>query len=341
MIVDSKGDCMFQVKKYTNEMKSKWDDFVMNHSVNGTFLQTKNFLDYHPVEKFEDASLIVEDNDNNIYCVIPACTLYENGKKVFFSHKGSTYGGLVVNKRYYQVEYVQEMLDLLEQYLASQQYEKIVLKITPDILSTNSPALLEYMLGYNGYCSYQELSTYVDLNNLSENILDSFNANKRKLVRRMLESNYEFKELTQDKEVEVFHQLLTINLSKYNCKPIHTIEDLLDFKNQRLEDDVRFFGIFEEEKIIAAGMMFEFPQLKVSHAQNLSCNPFEKHGKLDPITFLYYHVIRYYREHGYAKLSWGISTEDQGKVLNTGLIKNKESYGSTYSINRTFYKELG
>ena len=32
------------VKLYDVDMKEKWDDFVLHHSVNGTFLQTRNFL---------------------------------------------------------------------------------------------------------------------------------------------------------------------------------------------------------------------------------------------------------------------------------------------------------
>ncbi len=331
---------MFHVDKYTSEFKQRWDKFVLQEAVNGTFLQTMNFLDYHKNGKFQDASLIIQDNDNNIYCVLPACVDYDDGKKIFFSHKGSTYGGLVVNKRYYQAEYVNHMLSLMEEYLLQHGYDKVILKLTPDIFSNNSPALLEYILGYNGYQSYQELSTYVDLENITDNILDKFNANKRKLVKRMLASDYKFRKLIDDEEIEKFHQLLTINLSKYNCTPIHSVEDLLDFKNNRLQKNIEFFGIYSEENLISAGMMFEFPEIKVAHAQNLSCNPFEKHGRLDPITFLYYNVIKYYKEKDYKKLSWGISTEKQGQILNTGLIKNKENYGSTYSMNRTFYKEL-
>nr|WP_253684532.1 hypothetical protein [Treponema denticola] len=42
----------------------------------------------------------------------------------------------------------------------------------------------------------------------------------------------------------------------------------------------------------------------------------------------------------YQKISWGVSTEDFSHYLNQGLLKNKEAYGSTYSINKTLYKEL-
>ena len=55
---------------------------------------------------------------------------------------------------------------------------------------------------------------------------------------------------------------------------------------------------------------------------------------------MYYSMILEAKKMNYKKVSWGVSTENLGRVLNQGLLKNKESYGSTYSINKTFYKEL-
>ena len=36
-----------EIKKYTDDMQEKWDEFVQYQSCNGTFLQTRNFLNYH------------------------------------------------------------------------------------------------------------------------------------------------------------------------------------------------------------------------------------------------------------------------------------------------------
>ena len=58
------------------------------------------------------------------------------------------------------------------------------------------------------------------------------------------------------------------------------------------------------------------------------------------MSFMYYSMIVEAKRLGFQNISWGISTEDFGHTLNRGLLKNKESYGGTYSINKTFYKEL-
>ncbi len=331
---------MFHVERYTANQKEKWDKFIREESVNGTFLQSKNFLDYHPEGRFVDDSLIIEDYDGNIYCVIPACAVLEDNEKIFYSHKGSTYGGLVVNKRYYNTHHVQEMLDLFEKYLLENHYTKAILKLTPDLFSQRPSYLLEYMLFLNKYSSYCELSTYIDYSHYEDTVVSNFNPNKRKLVKKMLDMNLEFKRLVKDSEVSDFYDLLTLNLTKYDAKPIHTLEEILDFKNNRLKENVRFYGVYKDNIQLAGGMMFNFPETLTIHAQNLSTDPYSDTGKLDPITFLYYSLICEYKKLGYKHLSWGISTENKGSDLNFSLIKNKESYGSAYGCNRTFYKFL-
>ena len=39
----------FTVQPYTADQEAAWDRFVMQESGNGTFLQTRNFLNYHPL----------------------------------------------------------------------------------------------------------------------------------------------------------------------------------------------------------------------------------------------------------------------------------------------------
>jgi len=43
---------------------------------------------------------------------------------------------------------------------------------------------------------------------------------------------------------------------------------------------------------------------------------------------------------GCKALSFGISTEDNGKVLNFGLVESKEGYGSCHALNLSFAKDF-
>lgn len=324
---------MLRIEKY-NRNQNVWDDFVLNQSVNGTFLQTMRFLNYHPKDRFIDDSLMVYD-DRKLVAVVPGCILIENEKRVFYSHKGTSYGGIIVDGDYYKSERLIEIVEKLDRYFM-ENYGKIVLRITPDIFCKKKSDLLQYVLRYNGYSSFEELSTYLDLDKCPVDVAESFDRNKKRNIKKCLDKGLYFKELLDEKQIEGFHRLLTINLKKHEAKPIHSIEELLDLKFRRFNETIRFFGAFKEEEMVAAGMMFDFEH-KVFHAQNLS---YDYHMKeYSPITFLYYKVIDFAKKNSFKFVSWGISTENHGKVLNLGLIRNKESYGSDYQLNRVFYKE--
>ena len=328
---------MYEIVAYSEKHEEIWDKFVMEDSVNGTFLQTRRFLNYHPAERFVDASIMLYDK-GKIVSVCPACTVIENGEKVFFSHKGSTFGGLIINRKYYHAEKVLQVIELLNSYLKDNGYKKCVLKITPDLFARESNSLLQYCLQNKNYQSYMELNTYIDLDAISGNIIDYFDRNKKRNIEKCEAHSLTFRRLVTDKEIEDFYKLLTKNLEKYNLKPIHTVDEIKEFKNNRLTNETEFYGVFREEEQIAGGMMFVFKQTNVIHAQNLSAD--YTFTEYSPITYLYYKVIEQAKKTGYSKLSWGISTENQGKDLNMTLVRNKESYGSKYSLNTIYYKNL-
>lgn len=320
---------------YSNEYEQLWDDFVMTKSVNGTFLQTRRFLNYHVPGKFHDVSLMVFDGQR-LAAVCPANCIIEN-KKIFVSHMGATFGGLVISPKYYYAEKLIDLICIFDQYLKAQNYEKCILKTTPELFSKKSSSLLEYSLQYHGYESYAELNTYIDLTKPGD-IKNYFDRNKNRNIKKCEQHDLIFKELISNQEICDFYELLCINLSKYNLKPIHTQKEILEFKNSRLKAETKFYGVYHNNIQMAGGMMFLFKQTSTIHAQNLSAD--YHFTEFSPITYLYYKVIEQAQKDGYQRLSWGISTENHGEILNFSLMRNKESYGSDYSLNRTFVKEF-
>lgn len=49
------------IHRYSDEFAERWDAFVLDSSVNGNFLQTRQFLSYHPDDRFKDYSLMYFD----------------------------------------------------------------------------------------------------------------------------------------------------------------------------------------------------------------------------------------------------------------------------------------
>ena len=327
----------FIIKDYSVEYEKRWDAFIEDESINGTFLHSRRFLNYHPIDRFTDASFIVFDKGGHIVAVCPACSKEEDGKRVFLSHGGSTYGGIVFNKRVYELDKVLDIINLTEEKLAGE-YDKVILKITPALFSKEPSDLLEYALYYKGYGKYEELNSYIDFSDYDENITSNFAQGKRTNINNCLKEGVYYKEIFSDGEINEFYNILSVTLEKYGKKPVHTVDELIEFKNQRLKDECAFYGIYLDKKMIAGSMMFYFKNVGVAHTQYLCALP--EYNKLSPMTFAYYSMIKDSMEKGYKKLSFGISTENNGLYINEGLTKSKESFGGKHSVNRIYYKDI-
>ena len=57
------------VERY-NGNESEWDQFVIEKSMNGTFIQTRKFINYHPANRFEDCSLCVRKGKRTCCCCL-------------------------------------------------------------------------------------------------------------------------------------------------------------------------------------------------------------------------------------------------------------------------------
>ena len=85
-------------------------------------------------------------------------------------------------------------------------------------------------------------------------------------------------------------------------------------------------------------MTFYFEQANVLHTQYLAADLSIR--SYSPAAFLYYQMLCVGAARGCKALSWGISTEDHGKVLNFGLVESKEGYGSRHALNLSFAKDF-
>ena len=327
-------DEKFEFIPNMNENQKKWDDFVLNQSINGTFLQTRNFLNYHPETRFLDASILIYDHKKNLIGVCPGCEVLLDGKKTFYSHKGSTFGGIIIDEKHYEAKYVLAMIEELREYLIKCEYKHILLKMTSDIFSKRESDLFQYAFQKAGFKEYKELSTYIDFANYKEDILSNFAQRKRRNVHNCIKAGLQVKVITSKEDMQMFYQILCENLMKYDVKPVHTLEELMDFKDNRLQEECEFFGVFKENKMIAGSMMFYFKNTNCAHTQYLAADA--EYNKLSPMTYLYYSMIEEMKKRGYKKLSWGIATEELGQVINMGLITSKEDYGSVYCNNLTY-----
>lgn len=325
------------VVEYNDSYETAWDRFVLRESLNGTFLQTRSFLNYHPKERFRDNSLLFMKG-NNIVAVMPANIVEDNGEKILYSHMGSTFGGIVLGTQYRKIADTEEMFVELQNYLEEQHVNKIILKMTSDLYSKEKSDLLEYFLFANGYEVATEIGYYVDFDNYNANTIESnFNASRRRGWKKAMKNDMQFKELFSKAEIKQFYTILCNNMEKFHTKPIHSFEELCRLKESCVPENIRFFGVFYDGEIVAGSMVFCFDK-KVFHTQYLATN--QEKLALYPSEFLYYNLIKTAAEDKYDNLSFGTSTLEHGRILNKSLAQFKEGFGTREYVNRTFTKVI-
>lgn len=321
------------VEPYSPSQKDAWDAFI-DGSVNGTFLQSMAFLGYHPEDRFNNCHLMVR-RKNALVAVVPGCEMAIDGRRTFFSYRGSTYGGIIVGKDHYNVQDLKTIIFKVEEHLLSKGFRSIVLKPTSDLFCDEPNGLNDYLLHKRGYSDYQELSFYIDCTRLQKDVIESFTKHKRKHYKESQRNGLEFREFSDDSGILAFHDMLTKNLSMHGRKPTHSYEELLDLYHNRIGDRIRFYGVYLGERMISGTMLFIFSK-DVIHTQYIATD--YDYNDTQSTYFLYGKLIERIRDDGYRTLSFGISTESEGRYLNEGLASLKEGFGSFYSINRTYTK---
>ena len=321
---------------YCEKYESEWDDFVLNKSMNGTFLQTRNFINYHNHGKFNDCSICFR-NGQQLVAVVLACYDITQEGKCFISHSGTTFGGFVVSPLVYSSSKINEIFELFNDFLISENFNSVVIKQGTSIYQKRSTDLINYFLFKYDYRCYNELNYYINLNNYDSNIITNFSANKRRDYRYSLRNGFILKKLESVGEIKEFYNVLIMNLNRLNLNPVHSLEDLIDFKFNRLRELVRFYGVYYNGEMIAGSMVFIIND-SVFHTQYLSSN--DKYLKLYPMDYLIANLIEIAKNEDKNIFSFGICTEDEGKKLNFGLSRFKEGFGIDYCINRTYKKQL-
>ena len=327
----------YTIQRYDAACAEKWDAFVMSHAMNGTFLQTRRFLSYHPEGRFEDHSLLFL-NGQELCAVLPAAAQTVDGKRMLRSHPGSTFGGIIVGAEMLRAPKLTELVSVLDEYCRQNGFQACELKITSDLFSTLPTDAIQYALYHAGYTDEIEIAAYLPIEGKThEALVADYSFNTRYDLKKCEKAGLRMEIIHSHEELSAFYDLLCWNLQKFEAKPVHTLSELIDFHDQRLQEEMVFLGVYDADRRMVAGAgLFHFAQANVLHTQYLATAPDVK-GYV-PSTYLYDSVIRTGLVRKAKAVSFGTSTHDRGRVLNTGLIQNKEGYGALHSLNRIYTK---
>ncbi len=311
---------MIQIVPYQTTDKNQWNEFVRN-SKNATFLLQRDYMDYHS-DRFEDASLMIL-KDNKLIACLPANRRADN----FYSHQGLTYGGFISNKKM-RVQLMLEIFEATIEYLQKQGIKSFVYKPIPHIYH-QMPAEedLYALFRFNANLYYRNISTVIESRQLAV-----YNNNNKRLLKKSREFPFE---IGESKDFEGYMKIVASLLNeKFDADPVHSTEEI-KLLAERFPKNIRLFTTQLEGEIQGGVIIFETSTC--AHSQYIaSTDEGRENGALNALFDQLIHQTFSNKKF----FDFGTSNEQGGKVLNTGLIRNKESYGARGVVYDGYVIEL-
>ena len=310
---------MITIEQYNDSMSGLWDDAV-RASRNGTFLHLRGYMDYHR-DRFVDSSLVARD-DERIVALLPACREGDT----LYSHRGLTYGGWLVPSRHFDVTTMLELWNKATDLLRGIGIANIVYKAVPHIYHN-------YPCEEDLYALFRAGAQLVESNISATIDLDeplSFDRGNKRNVNLAIKNGVVVGESTR--WADYWHVLDSLLMEKYDRHPVHTLEEI-DLLRSRFPENIKLFTATQGDEILAGVVMY-FCGNEVAHSQYIAST--ERGRELKALTLLFDHLIKEAAQAGFRYFDFGISTEDGGRYLNEGLVRQKCRLGGRGIVYNTY-----
>jgi len=305
------------VKIYQDNLKSVWDEFI-SRAKNSHFIFYRDYLEYHK-DRYKDFSLMIYDENHNLVSVFPANIKDD----VLYSHQGLTFGGFLIDDRM-RTETMLEIFETLKSYLLKIELKKVVYKCIPYIYHIKPAEEDRYALFRNSaQLIRRDVTSTINLSQIRYSKGRKWSINKAKK---------ENVEASETDDYKTFWDLLTtVLLDNHGVNPVHSLAEMKKLAAS-FPEHIRLFRAYKGQDTLAGALIYE--NQNIVHTQYLANSAVGREiGALD---FLLDYLIKtVFKDKQY--FDFGISNEDSGKYLNTGLISQKEGFGAS-AVAHDFYE---
>lgn len=315
-----RGDLVnIRIARYSAALADDWTR-VLASAKNGIFQFDRQFIEYHG-ERFVDMSAVAYIDECPV-AIIPA-TLDSQISRVT-SHPGLTFGGPVFVRDLRgdtAIGVIEAMLDAFGDWGAT----SCLVKLLPEAFATYPSAEAAYALWHRGFrLVRRDLSSLLPLDGSMP-----FNESKRQAVKKARKRGVVVSAI----EIDAYHDLLTRVLQvQHATQPVHSKAELA-LLHSRFPANILARGALLDGQLLAGTLVFNYGH--VWHTQYLASS--DEGRTLGALDLVIAETINEARDAGVTLISFGTSTENGGKVLNQGLLWQKESYGAR-AIVHDFYE---
>ncbi|MBR5892308.1 MAG: GNAT family N-acetyltransferase [Bacteroidaceae bacterium] len=304
---------------YTPDRLEEWNRFVAD-SRNGTFLHLREYMDYHS-DRFTDNSLLFYRN-GELTAILPANIKEET----VVSHGGLTYGGLLLGDNA-TADCVLDIFSSLMEYLETKGIKSLIYRPVPHIYHRYPCEEDLYALfRNNAQLTERKISTTIKL-------CDPLPFKGR---RKLTASTKSRLHIVEDNNFTAFWEVLDSRLKdKYGVAPVHSLQEI-ELLHNRFPNNILLFRVTDGSSVTLGGVVM-YVAGTVIHTQYTGTT--DEGRRIGVLDHLYNYLINE-RFKQYDYLDFGVSVEQGGHYLNSGLIAQKEGLGGRAVMYDTYVIEI-
>ena len=321
---------MFTLHRYINQNESRWDQFVSSGN-NGTLFHLRKFLNYHPKDRFQDHSILIEKKQN-LFSVLPAAELIVDGKRILVSHPGSTVGSFVVPENL-SIADAMSMSEALVTYVKENNFSGIRITLPPTLYQRRLSNYIDFSFFKQGFTySKRDVTSILFLEDSLDKNLAKFKSSHLRAVRNAQEKGVN---VCQSNDFDSFYHILEQNLNiRHGVSPTHTLAELKNI-HALFPDRVNLFAAFVKDVMVAGVVNFVVND-HVVLAFYISHD--EAYQEFRAVNLLFYSIFDWAIQQGFRIYDFGTFTVNEEP--NMGLGRFKENFGASGIFRDTIELKL-
>ena len=315
-----------RIVQFTPEWSEGWDELVERAPM-ATFLHSRRFLSYHG-DRFEDASLLLFDEQDRLRAALPAALDPELADTVV-SHPGATYGGLVHDGSV-NGDRTRDALAQVREHYAAQGLERLRYDAVPHIYHRSPSQDDIWALAELGATLVRsDLSCAIDLANRREP-----SERRRRSIRRARERGVTVSEGTDG--LAAFWPVLESTLERrHAARPVHTLAEIEELRSRFPQRILPLVATLDSEPCAGAVL---FVTHTTVHTQYLAAT--EAGMDASALDAVIEHGVELAAARGARWFDFGISPGEDRRGVLAGLYRYKAEFGGGGVVHERYEQRL-
>ncbi|MBL7014000.1 MAG: GNAT family N-acetyltransferase [Candidatus Marinimicrobia bacterium] len=321
---------MINIKPFKTGDSTKWNTLVSDAN-NGTIFHLREFLGYHPPNRFLDQSILFYKKELP-FVPFPAAEKIIDGQKWLISHPGASMGSFVVPENLSIADSFL-LTEALVKHAKEKNYKGIRITLPPVVYQKRPSNYLDFTLLKSGFTYVKrEITSVLFLEDSMEKNLKKFKETHRRAVKRAVKMGVDVR---RSDDFTSFYKILERNLKiRHDVTPTHTLEELQHL-HAIYPDDIHLFAAYVDNTMIAGVVNF-IVNHRVVLAFYISHD--EQFQDYRAVNLLFYKTFEWAISKNFQLFDFGIFTVNEEP--NMGLGRFKENFGASGIFRDTLELKL-